>query len=117
MDVTVTAKNGPARTLTISPPFSQWFDSAGGFVAPAFQAVLAASVSVIAQADPKRAPAAKAKAKAEAPTTVASAYSPAMLEALAAAAASDSAGGVSESDTAAATGSSGKKKGGKRRKA
>ncbi|KAL1895085.1 hypothetical protein Sste5346_005507 [Sporothrix stenoceras] len=117
VEITVTSKSSknPSK-ISISRPFSEWFDSAGTFVAAPFQTVLATAVPAIGQADPKRVAAATTSTSAAAPVASAetTAYNPAVLEMLAANAATE----VSESDSAAAsaTGTVGKK-GGKRRKA
>ncbi|ERT00316.1 signal peptidase protein complex [Sporothrix schenckii 1099-18] len=119
VDITITSKSkAAAQKIAISRPFSEWFDSAGSFIAAPFQTVLATAVPAIGQADPKRvasvAPAAEASAAAAPATSSQPAYSPAVLEMLAAGAAADAS--ESDSGVATATGTAGKK-GGKRRKA
>ncbi|KIH91263.1 signal peptidase protein complex [Sporothrix brasiliensis 5110] len=121
VDITITSKSkAVAQKIAVSRPFSEWFDSAGSFIAAPFQAVLATAVPAIGQADPRRvasvAPATEASAApAPAPATSSqAAYSPAVLEMLAAGAAADAS--ESDSGVATATGTAGKKSG-KRRKA
>lgn len=112
VDITVTARGAPKpQTISIARPFSEWFDSAGTFVAAPFQTMLATAVPAIGKADPKRVAAAAA-----APSSSQTAYSPAVLDMLAAASAADASAVGSESDSGVATGTAGKK-GGKRRKA
>ncbi|ORY62241.1 microsomal signal peptidase 25 kDa subunit-domain-containing protein [Pseudomassariella vexata] len=53
--ITVKSKAGKQSTIDIAKSFTEWFDSAGHFIAPPFQTVLASSVPMIAKADPKRA--------------------------------------------------------------
>jgi signal peptidase complex subunit 2 len=69
--VTITPKGAGAKphTLEFQRSFTEWFDSAGHFVAPPFQTVFASSVPLIATVDPKRVAPAKATS---APATVAS---------------------------------------------
>ncbi|CAK7241165.1 MAG: hypothetical protein STHCBS139747_002624 [Sporothrix thermara] len=121
VEITVTSPkaNTAPKKIAFSRPFSEWFDSAGSFIAAPFQTVFATAVPVIGQADPKRVASATTSAPAQpAPTSadVDTAYSPAMLEMLAKASAVDAAAVSGDSDTGVATGSAGKK-GGKRRKA
>jgi hypothetical protein len=96
-NVTVTiqpkSKTAKPSTLTITRPFSEWFDAVGHFVVPPFQTMLASNVPVIGKLDPKRV------------ATESHNYSADMLDAaLAASTGSDAAGGDG-------------KKAGKRRKA
>ncbi|KAI1107650.1 SPC25-domain-containing protein [Jackrogersella minutella] len=60
--VTITPKKGTSETIELARPFTEWFDAQGHFVAPPFQTVFAASVPLIAKADPKRAQVAAAPA-------------------------------------------------------
>jgi signal peptidase complex subunit 2 len=53
--VEVTSKAGKTETIELSRSFTEWFDSAGHFIVPPFQALFATSVPLIAKADPKRA--------------------------------------------------------------
>ncbi|KAI0197623.1 microsomal signal peptidase 25 kDa subunit-domain-containing protein [Astrocystis sublimbata] len=55
--VDVTPKNAPNKPqrLAFSRSFTEWFDAQGHFVALPFQTMLASTVPVVAQADPKRA--------------------------------------------------------------
>lgn len=59
MKVSITAKGGKTETIEIKRSFTEWFDSAGHFIAPPFQTLFATSVPLIAKADPKRVEAAK----------------------------------------------------------
>lgn len=103
--VTVTGKAKGSKSVTsIERPFSEWFDSAGNFVALPFQKMFAVNVPVIAAADPKRAAPAVVEEVQALPQ-----YSADVLDMLAAA----TPGVDSE---ASATGTSAGKKGGKRRK-
>lgn len=120
VDITITSPSSKApQKISINRPFSEWFDSAGSFIAAPFQTVLATAVPAIGLADPKRVAGAAGAAPSDptaatdAPNSTSSqaAYSPAVLEMLAAGAGAD----ASESDSAAATGTVGKKAG-KRRK-
>ncbi|KAI1872706.1 hypothetical protein JX265_005586 [Neoarthrinium moseri] len=80
--ITITPKSGKPETIEIKRSFTEWFDSAGHFIAAPFQSVFAASVPLIAKADPKRAETAK-----QAPTAAQSDFldvDPAMLDAIAA---------------------------------
>ncbi|KAI0426932.1 microsomal signal peptidase 25 kDa subunit-domain-containing protein [Xylaria sp. FL1042] len=56
--VEVTPKGGAASKIEFARSFTEWFDAQGHFVALPFQIMLATTVPVIAQADPKRAAAA-----------------------------------------------------------
>lgn len=80
-------------------PFADWFDAAGHLVAAPLQTVLATAIPAVGRLDAKR-------VAAQSP-----AYTPEMLDALAAATAT---GGEA---TGADAGGTGGKKGGKRRKA
>ncbi|CAK7208915.1 hypothetical protein SBRCBS47491_000259 [Sporothrix bragantina] len=115
VEITVTSPkaNTAPKKISISRPFSEWFDSAGTFVAAPFQSVFATAVPAIGQADPKRVASASTAAQPASAAALDTAYSPAMLEMLAKASAADVGG---DSDSAVATGSM-SKKGGKRRKA
>ncbi|CAK7235213.1 hypothetical protein SEUCBS140593_009207 [Sporothrix eucalyptigena] len=118
VEITVTSpssKNAP-KTITLSRPFSEWFNSAGVFVAAPFQTLFATAVPAIGKADPKRVAAAESTPAAADSASSETAYSPAMLAMLAAASKADASGMSGDSDTGVATGSVGKK-GGKRRKA
>ncbi len=90
----------------MSRAFADWFDTAGNFVVPPFQAMLATSIPLIGKIDVKRA-AAAAKPAVEAPGQQ---YSADVLAALAA-----STSGVEAAGSTPST--RGKKSGGKRRKA
>ncbi|KAF4821722.1 Signal peptidase complex subunit SPC2 [Colletotrichum tropicale] len=54
MKITITPKNGASKTLELSKPFNQWFDSQGHFVASPFQEILATNIPTIGKLDPKR---------------------------------------------------------------
>ncbi|KAJ0168888.1 Signal peptidase complex subunit SPC2 [Colletotrichum tanaceti] len=54
MKITLTPKNGEKKTLELSKPFAEWFDSQGRFVAVPFQEVLATNIPIIGKLDPKR---------------------------------------------------------------
>lgn len=64
MTITTTPKGSktPTSTVEIKRSFTEWFDSAGHFIALPFQTVLATAVPVIGQADPKRVASATAAA-------------------------------------------------------
>ncbi|KAH6660292.1 microsomal signal peptidase 25 kDa subunit-domain-containing protein [Truncatella angustata] len=79
--VTITPKNGKPETIEIKRSFTEWFDSVGHFIAPPFQSVFAASVPLIAKADPKRVDTAKSAQSSGANFTD---MDPDMLDALAA---------------------------------
>jgi len=84
LKVQVTSKDGKTKMLEISRPFNEWFDASGQFVVPPFQTMLATSVPVVGQLDPKRIAAAAATASTSAaPEQSSSIYSPEILEALA----------------------------------
>lgn len=100
--ITITPKTGVATTINLSRSFTEWFDAAGRFVATPFQTMLASTVPVIGNLDPKRASVLAAESAPQ--------YTEEELSAMLAAAK------ASPNDTAEATGSSAKK-GGKRRKA
>ncbi|CAI4213712.1 unnamed protein product [Parascedosporium putredinis] len=57
LTITLTPKSpkSPPQTLTVSRPFSQWFDEQGRFVTVPFQRMIATSVPLVAVLDPKRA--------------------------------------------------------------
>ncbi|ETS87330.1 hypothetical protein PFICI_01158 [Pestalotiopsis fici W106-1] len=59
VNISITSKNGKTETIEIKRSFTEWFDSAGHFIAPPFQTLFATSVPLIAKADPKRIEAAK----------------------------------------------------------
>ena len=104
--ISITPKDSAKTdTITLSRPFSEWFDAAGQFVAAPFQTILASSVPVIGRLDPKRlaAPGGAEKELAD------QKYSAEMLDMLAAS--------TSGAHDASTTGSVSAKKGGKRRKA
>ncbi|KAI3328208.1 microsomal signal peptidase 25 kDa subunit-domain-containing protein [Ustulina deusta] len=103
--VDVTPKSGPARKIEFARSFTEWFDVQGHFVSLPFQIMLATTVPLIAQADPKRAAAAVPP-----PSTAASEFLNVDTETLDALAAADTTGAESN-----VTGSVGKKA--KRRKA
>ncbi|KAK7744861.1 hypothetical protein SLS53_003094 [Cytospora paraplurivora] len=96
---------GKPRTIDLSRSFTEWFDAAGHFVVTPFQTVLASTVPVIGNLDPKRANVQQEEA-ASGPQ-----YTEEELTALLAAA------GATPEDANAATSGSSAKKGGKRRKA
>ena len=103
-------KSGRVKeTIEVRKGFNGWFDEAGRFVAAPFQAVLAGSVGVIGEADPKRRDEAKGgKERVAVGESVSAGYTPEMLAALAGA----------EVVEGEATGAESQgKKGGKRRKA
>ncbi|KAI0022323.1 microsomal signal peptidase 25 kDa subunit-domain-containing protein [Xylariomycetidae sp. FL0641] len=52
--VTPPKSSGKPQVVEFARPFKNWFDAQGHFIAPPFQTMLATSVPVIAQADPKR---------------------------------------------------------------
>lgn len=54
MKITVTSKGSKSSHLELQKSFTEWFDVAGHFIVPPFQSMLAASVPLIATADPKR---------------------------------------------------------------
>ncbi|OLN81100.1 Signal peptidase complex subunit SPC2 [Colletotrichum chlorophyti] len=54
MKITIIAKNSEKKTLELSKPFAEWFDSQGHFVAVPFQEILATNISAIGKLDPKR---------------------------------------------------------------
>jgi len=56
MTIATTPKGSktPTSTVEIKRSFTEWFDSAGHFIALPFQTMLATAVPVIGQADPKR---------------------------------------------------------------
>ncbi|KAI1364567.1 microsomal signal peptidase 25 kDa subunit-domain-containing protein [Xylaria arbuscula] len=56
--VEVTPKKGATSKIEFTRSFTEWFDAQGHFVALPFQIMLATTVPLIAQADPKRAAAA-----------------------------------------------------------
>ncbi|CAK7232170.1 hypothetical protein SCUCBS95973_008169 [Sporothrix curviconia] len=118
VEITVTSPkaNTAPKKITLSRPFSEWFDSAGTFIATPFQTVFATAVPAIGQADPKRLASVSAAAQSVSADALETPYSPAMLDMLAKASAADAGGVSGDSDSAAATGPVGKK-GGKRRKA
>ncbi|KAK1764571.1 putative signal peptidase [Phialemonium atrogriseum] len=102
------ANRQQSQTITLARPFADWFDSAGRFIAPPFQAVLATAIPAVGRLDPKRV----ASSPAPAPSSSSdSKYTPEMLDALAAATAADATGADAGGQGA------GGKKGGKRRKA
>jgi len=107
LTVEVTRKgSSKAETLTVSRPFSEWFDAAGHFVAAPFQTMIATGIPVVGALDSKR----LLKAREAAGTTAGTpGYTPEILEALASAA-----GTASGAEAASGTDA---KKGGKRRKA
>ncbi|KAK3335647.1 microsomal signal peptidase 25 kDa subunit-domain-containing protein [Cercophora scortea] len=94
------AAKGPAETVTLVRPFTDWFDGAGHFVAGPFQSMIAGAIPVVGKLDPKRATAAVVEE-----TSSSSGYTAEMLEAL------------SSASAAEASGAEPAKKGGKRRKA
>ncbi|KAK9771849.1 putative Signal peptidase complex subunit 2 [Seiridium cardinale] len=98
--ITLTSKSGKSETIEVKRSFTEWFDSAGHFIAAPFQTVFATSVPLIAKADPKRLEAAKS---AQPSGSNFADMDPDMLDALAA------------GSTTGADGGSGKKS--KRRKA
>ncbi|KAI1094199.1 SPC25-domain-containing protein [Rostrohypoxylon terebratum] len=55
LKITCTPKKGTPTTIELARSFTEWFDSQGHFIARPFQTMFAASVPVIANADPKRA--------------------------------------------------------------
>ncbi|KAH8885107.1 microsomal signal peptidase 25 kDa subunit [Thozetella sp. PMI_491] len=105
VEITIKPKSGPSQTLVLSKPFTEWFDSAGHFIAPPFQTILATAIPVVGKLDPKRV------------KTESDAYTPEVLAALSQADVSV-VGSASETTgaDASSTGTVGKK-GGKRRKA
>ncbi|KAK3372550.1 microsomal signal peptidase 25 kDa subunit-domain-containing protein [Podospora didyma] len=106
VQVTPKGGNGSSKKLEISRPFAEWFDGTGAFVAAPFQSMLASAVPVIGKLDPKRA---AAPAEIEG-ASIASSYTPELLDALA-----KDFGSNTEAATGVETASA--KKGGKRRKA
>ncbi|WYZ42831.1 hypothetical protein EsH8_VI_000530 [Colletotrichum jinshuiense] len=54
LKITLTGKKGEKKTLELSKPFAQWFDSQGHFVTIPFQEILATNIPVIGKLDPKR---------------------------------------------------------------
>ncbi|KAI1426429.1 microsomal signal peptidase 25 kDa subunit-domain-containing protein [Xylaria sp. FL1777] len=100
--VDVTPKGGAASKIEFARSFTEWFDVQGHFVALPFQIMLATTVPLIAQADPKRV--------ASPPSTESSGFLDVDAETLDALAAAETTGAESS-----ATGSGGKKT--KRRKA
>ncbi len=105
LTITIQPKKGPAKTIEVSKPFTEWFDSVGHFVAAPFQSLLATNIPTVGRLDPKRV------------KTESDAYTPEMLAALSSANVSV-VGSAAELDTpeASSTGTA-SKKGGKRRKA
>ncbi|KAI0144650.1 microsomal signal peptidase 25 kDa subunit-domain-containing protein [Xylariaceae sp. FL1272] len=55
LTITITPKNSKPSEIKLSRSFAQWFDAQGRFITLPFQVMLASSVPLIAQADPKRA--------------------------------------------------------------
>jgi signal peptidase complex subunit 2 len=107
LTITVTSAGKPGakpETIKVTRPFTEWFDSAGHFIAAPFQSIFATAVPLIGRADPKR-------VTATAPLTATQAsiqdLTPDMLDAVLAA---DKASAVSGSEA-----SSSRKKAGKRR--
>ncbi|KAI0099083.1 microsomal signal peptidase 25 kDa subunit-domain-containing protein [Nemania sp. FL0031] len=60
---------GASRKIEFARSFTEWFDVQGHFIALPFQTMLATTVPVIAEADPKRAAAAAAAAVPAPPTS------------------------------------------------
>ncbi|KAI0899403.1 SPC25-domain-containing protein [Annulohypoxylon nitens] len=60
LKITSIPAKGSPTTIKLARSFTEWFDSQGHFIARPFQTMFAASVPVIAKADPKRAQAAAA---------------------------------------------------------
>ncbi|KAK5655455.1 hypothetical protein OQA88_5726 [Cercophora sp. LCS_1] len=108
LTVEVETKSGKKEKLEISRPFTEWFDTAGHFIAAPFQTVLATGIPAVGKADPKRVVTKQEEAAAV------SGYTPEMLEALANANVSG-VGSVAEASSGADAGTA--KKGVKRRKA
>ncbi|CAK7270285.1 hypothetical protein SEPCBS57363_004026 [Sporothrix epigloea] len=118
VEITITSPNAKTapQKVALSRPFSEWFDSAGTFVAAPFQTMFATAVPAIGQADPKHVALATATAQPASTAASETAYSPAILDILAKASAADSSYVSGSDKPVIATGSVGKK-GGKRRKA
>lgn len=106
LTVEVESKGGKKEKLEISRPFTEWFDTAGHFVAAPFQSILATRIPAVGKADPKRV---AGKQEEAVP-----AYTPELLDALANASVS-AVGSAAEVSSGADVESA--KKGGKRRKA
>lgn len=66
LTITVTPKaGGKAHTITLSRPFSEWFDELGHFVTVPFQQMLATAVPAIGKLDSRRIVASKESMSAD----------------------------------------------------
>ncbi|PKS07910.1 hypothetical protein jhhlp_006519 [Lomentospora prolificans] len=101
LTITLTPKSPSAKpqTLSVSHPFSKWFDEQGRFVTIPFQQMIATSVPLVAVLDPKRA--VKEDTKTETPAVSFDSTSPEVLDAILAASGGSS--GVGSSSTAEAS--------------